>query len=46
MISNRPPQDIIYKNWQMTASISDLREKPVSEGDFDSKVFNGTHILN
>jgi hypothetical protein len=30
----------------MTASTSDLREKLVSEDDFDSKVFTGTHILN
>lgn len=30
----------------MTASTSDSKEKPVSEDDFDSKVFIGTHILN
>lgn len=46
MTSNRPPEDVIYKNWQMTASTSDSKEKPASEDDFDSKVFIGTHILN
>lgn len=45
MISNRPPQDVIYKNWQMAASIPDSREKPASKDDFDWKIFNGNCIL-
>jgi hypothetical protein len=40
------PQDVIYKNWQMTASTPNQRNKPVTGDDLDSKIFNDTQILN